>query len=62
MNLAKLRGLMAENGMTQKDVAQLLEINENTFKKKILGKSKFSFEEVVKLSKIFKVDINIFLK
>lgn len=62
MNIPKLRGLMAENGMTQKEVAQLLKINENTFKNKILGKSKFTFDEVAKLSKIFRVDINIFLK
>lgn len=61
MNINKLKGLMAEYGCSRKDIADLLGINESTFKNKLSGKSDFKFSEVQMLANHFKVDINIFL-
>lgn len=61
MNISKLKGLMAEHNETRKDVAKVLNISESAVKNKLLGKSKFYFEEIVALSKHYNVEINIFL-
>lgn len=61
MNINKLKGLMAENNCSRKDMAKLLGINEATLKNKILGKTDFKFCEVRKIAEHFNVDINIFL-
>lgn len=61
MNIKKIKGLMAENGHTQKDLANILGISECTVKNKLLGKSDFKFSEVVLIANHYNVDINIFL-
>lgn len=61
MNIKKLKGLMAEHGETRKDIARLLNISNSTAKNRLLGKSKFTFEEVKILSQHYNIDINIFL-
>lgn len=62
MNIAKLKGLMAEHGETQQDIAKLLGITATAFAKKMKQPSRFKFDEVKILSQHYKVDINIFLK
>lgn len=61
MNIAKLKGLMAEHGETREDIAKILNVSNSTAKNRLLGKSKFTFDEVKILSQHYKVDINIFL-
>ena len=61
MNINKLKGLMAEHGDRQEDIAKLLDINITTVKNNLSGKSDFKFSEVQVLAKHFNVDINIFL-
>lgn len=62
MNLNKLRGLMAENNITKKELAEILNLSYSGIRKKLNGKSSFTIEQVQKLSNIFKVEINIFFK
>lgn len=62
MNLKKLKGLMAENGDRQEDVAKLLNINVTTLAFKLAGKREFKFSEVITLAKHYNVDINIFVE
>ena len=61
MNINKLKGLMAEHGDRQEDIAKLLNINVTTLNFKLQGKREFKFSEVVALSQHYGVDINIFL-
>lgn len=61
MNVNKLKGLMAEHGDRQEDIARLLDINITTLNFKLQGKREFKFSEVVTLADYYKVDINIFL-
>lgn len=62
MNIAKLKGLMAEHGDTQEDIAKLLNIHVTSLYHKMKGKTEFKFSEVQMLANHYKVDINIFLK
>lgn len=62
MNIKKLKGLMAEHGEKQEDVAKLLKIHVTSLYKKMKGKTEFKFSEVQILANHYKVDINIFLK
>lgn len=62
MNVFKLKGLMAEHGEKQEDVAKLLKIHVTSLYKKMKGKTEFKFSEVQILANHYKVDINIFLK
>lgn len=61
MNVNKLKGLMAEHGDRQEDIAKLLDINITTLNFKLQGKREFKFSEVATLADHYKVDINIFL-
>ena len=60
MNLAKLRGLRAEHGYTQEEVAKVLGISKVSYGLKEVGKRDFSATEVSKLCKIFNVKSSIF--
>lgn len=61
MNLNKIKGLMAEHGERQEDIAKLLNINISTVNFKLQGKSEFKVSELKTLADHYKVDINIFL-
>lgn len=50
MDTQKLKGKMAERNVTQKDLAHILNVTENTFSYKLSGKSDFSLSEVRKIS------------
>ena len=53
----KLKGLMAENNITQKDLAEELELNPSTLNFKINGKNEFTLTEAKKISGLFKKPI-----
>ncbi|WBW95282.1 helix-turn-helix transcriptional regulator [Oceanirhabdus sp. W0125-5] len=56
-----LKGLIRGANLTQKNIAEILEISESSFNLKINGKSDFTVEEARKISKIFNKSIdNIF--
>ena len=58
----KLKGLIAENGISQKDIAEQLGITLRSFNDKINGKSDFSLTEARIISEYFKKPIEqIFL-
>ncbi|NCC19161.1 MAG: XRE family transcriptional regulator [Bacteroidia bacterium] len=59
-NSNKLKGLIAEKGINQSDVAKLLELSENQTSKKINGKVDFKVTEISKLSTYFNVKPDIF--
>jgi len=62
MNVAKLKGLMAERGETQKDLAKILQCSTRTINNKINGKSEFTASELNTLSIHYSVGADIFLK
>lgn len=61
MNIAKLRGLMAEKKITQRKMARNLGMNISTFNNRMKEKADFSFDEVAAIANFLKVDIDIFL-
>ena len=61
MNVKKLKGLMAEHGERQEDIAKLLKVHITTLNLKLQGKREFKFSEVATLADHYQVDINIFL-
>jgi len=52
-NSKKLKGLLAENNMTQKDLAVLIDTSANTVHRKLTGKSEFSLSEVEIIAEYF---------
>lgn len=51
----KIRGLIAERGLSQAKVAQELGMNENTFYRK-MKKGVFSSDEIEEMIKLLKID------
>jgi transcriptional regulator with XRE-family HTH domain len=60
LNTNKIRGLMAEKGITQADVAKKLNISQNSVGNKLQGKTKFTANEIGLLCNVFKVMPGIF--
>ena len=62
MDVNLLKSLRVRQGLKQKDVANILGINTNSYNSKENGKRKFTVEEALKLSKLFKCSVeDIFL-
>ena len=57
--LEKIKGLMAEKGLRQIDVADALCISLQAFNSKILGKNDFTLQEVKALARLFNVEFII---
>ncbi len=58
----RLKGLRIIKGLTQNEMAQLLDMPKSTYIKKENGKSSFSIEEAIGLSRVLELSIdNIFL-
>ena len=57
-NYTKLRIFLLENGIKNKEVAKLLEIDDSTFSRKISKKTKtdFNLDEVRKICDNYKID------
>lgn len=53
----KLKGIMAEKQITQKMLADKLDISISTLNFKINGKSNFTLNEAIKISQILGVEI-----
>lgn len=58
MNHAKLRGKLAEAGMTQRDLAHAMFISTNALNRKINGVSPFTVDEALKICKILSITDN----
>ena len=54
----KLKGLMAENSLTQSDIAKIIETSSTTVNRKITGKSDFTLTEAEKISNHFGMTID----
>jgi transcriptional regulator with XRE-family HTH domain len=51
----KIKEYRMTKGYTQKEIAELLGIKQNTYSDKELGKSKFTIDEVKLIKELFKV-------
>jgi len=58
-SLEKLRGLMAERGLKQLDLADRLDISLQAFNSKLTGKTEFTIKELKELSKMLCVEFVI---
>lgn len=58
----KLKGIMAEKQITQKMLADKLDISISTLNFKINGKSNFTLNEAIKISEILGADISKIFK
>ena len=55
MNANLLKGTIVANGLTCKEMADKIGIDEATFYRKINGKSDFFLGEIIKICKILKI-------
>ena len=53
---------MAKHDHRQKDIAVILGLSENTVNKKINGIRDFTAKELAALARMYKVDINLFIR
>lgn len=58
-NSPKIRGLLAEHGFTQKDMALWLDITERSVINKLDGTTMFKEKEIKTLAETFGVDVSI---
>lgn len=56
VNIAKIKGLMAEHGDTQQDLAAKLGVTRTTINNYVLGKTIVTLETVNKIAAIYNVD------
>jgi transcriptional regulator with XRE-family HTH domain len=59
-NTSKVRGLMAEHGFNQTDIAKVINRSEVTLRSKLSGKTDFTATEIAALAKLFNVSPSIF--
>lgn len=55
MNAARLRGIIAENGLSQRDVAKAIGMSEKTFYSKMKN-GKFGIDEAEAMIRLLKVE------
>lgn len=55
MRYSRLRGLMAERGVSQKQLATEIGLNESTLNSKLSGKGKFRSDEIVAIATKFDI-------
>lgn len=55
VNTAKIRGLMAENGDTQSELAKKLNVSKTTINYMLSGKVRISLDTATKIAKIYAV-------
>ena len=58
-SIDKLRGLMAEKGIKQIDLADRLNISMSAINNKMLGKTEFTLREIKEISKMLCVEFVI---
>jgi len=54
----RLKGLIAENSLTQSDIAKIIKTSSNTVNRKITGKSDFTLTEAEKIANHFGMTID----
>lgn len=59
-NTNKVRGLMAEHGYNQNEIAKVINRSEVTLRSKLSGKTDFTATEIAALAKLFNVSPSIF--
>lgn len=59
MNTKKLKSLRVLNGLTQENVAEMAKMSTKTYNRKELGIIPFNDEEILALSAILNLDINL---
>ena len=59
-NTNKVRGLMAEHGLKQADIARVINKTEMTLRNKLQGKTEFTATEIAILANLFNVSPTIF--
>lgn len=59
-NAKKIRGLMAEHGLKQADIARVINKTEMTLRNKLQGKTEFTATEIATLANLFNVSPTIF--
>ena len=57
-----IRAMRVNANLTQKDVADALEMTITTYRHKEQGKKEFKFSELLKLCKLFNVELNDFAR
>ena len=62
LNLKKIRGAMAEKGLTQAELSELTGISQRTMSLKLNGKVKVSVEDLVKFAKTLGKEISYFFE
>ena len=62
MHYSKIRGLMAERGINQEQIAKVLDISIVTFNQKINKKREFKVGELIALSSYFNISIDEVVK
>lgn len=55
MNVARLKGIIAENGLSQRDVAKAIGMSEKTFYTK-MKKGKFGIDEADAMINLLKIE------
>lgn len=55
MNTARLRGIIAENGLSQRDVAKAIGMSEKTFYSKMKN-GKFGIDEAEAMIRLLKIE------
>lgn len=55
MNAARLRGIIAENGLSQRDVAKAIGMSEKTFYSKMKN-GKFGIDEAEAMIRLLKIE------
>lgn len=62
VNIRYIKALRAYHGLSQTDMAEILNCTFNTYNRKENGKSKFTLDDLNLLSKLFNVPISNFFK
>jgi len=61
-NAAKVKGILAENDMTQKQFSAILGTSENTARYKLNGKHEFTASEICMIASYFNQEPAIFFE
>lgn len=62
VNLEKIRGLRAEKGLNQDDLAEVLGISTTSYNLKEQGKRQFTVNELGKIARYFDVEVDVLFK
>lgn len=60
LDINKLKGSMAENNITQKDIANYVSMSEMQISRKFSGKTDFTVKQLLKISELLKEHPSVF--